>query len=228
MARVDYDRMAPAYVTGRALPPEGMAPWRDAIRPWLPRDLGDRSPVLDLGAGTGQFAAAIAGWFGVEVVAVEPSGGMRAQAARAFPHGGVRWVAGLAERLPLGDRTCAWAWVSTVVHHLDDLEAAAAELRRVLRPAAPVLVRQAFPGRMDEISLYRRFFPAEALQAVDQVSATSLAAYRDKVRLRADTGLRLLPDDEFAAGLAALDRAVEAETSPAPVVDRIDLLVLRR
>ena len=256
MARVDYDRMAPAYVTGRALPPEGMAPWRDAIRPWLSRDLGDRSPVLDLGAGTGQFAAAIAGWFGVEVVAVEPSGGMRAQAARAFPHGGVRWVAGLAERLPLGDRTCAWAWVSTVVHHLDDLEAAAAELRRVLRPAAPVLVRQAFPGRMDEISLYRRFFPAagaslveggglpsverlsavfagagfraEALQAVDQVSATSLAAYRDKVRLRADTGLRLLPDDEFAAGLAALDRAVEAETSPAPVVDRIDLLVLRR
>ncbi|HET8788155.1 MAG TPA: class I SAM-dependent methyltransferase [Actinomycetes bacterium] len=256
MARVDYDRMAPAYVTGRALPPEGMAPWRDAIRPWLPRDLGDRSPVLDLGAGTGQFAAAIAGWFGVEVVAVEPSGGMRAQAARAFSHGGVRWVAGLAERLPLGDRTCAWAWVSTVVHHLDDLEAAAAELRRVLRPGAPVLVRQAFPGRMDEISLYRRFFPAagaslveggglpsverlsavfagagfraEGLQAVDQVSATSLAAYRDKVRLRADTGLRLLPDDEFAAGLAALDRAVEAETSPAPVVDRIDLLVLRR
>jgi SAM-dependent methyltransferase len=256
MARVDYDRMAPAYVTGRALPPEGMAPWREAIRPWLPRDPGDCSPVLDLGAGTGQFAAAIAGWFGVEVVAAEPSGGMRAQAARAFPHRGVRWVAGLAERLPLADRTCAWAWVSTVVHHLDDLEAAAAELRRVLRPAAPVLVRQAFPGRMDEISLYRRFFPAagaslieggglptverlsavfaaagfraEALQAVDQVSATSLAAYRDKVRLRADTGLRLLPDDEFAAGLAALDRAVEAETSPVPVVDRIDLLVLRR
>jgi SAM-dependent methyltransferase len=255
MARVDYDRMAPAYVTGRVLPPEGMSRWRDAVRLWLPRDPGDRSPVLDLGAGTGQFAAAIAGWFGVEVVAVEPSGGMRAQADRAFPHEGVRWVAGVAERLPLRDRTCAWAWVSTVVHHLDDLEAAAAELRRVLRPGGSVLVRQAFPGRMDEISLYRRFFPAagaclvedgglpsverlsavfagagfraEGLQAVDQVSATSLAAYRDKVRLRADTGLRLLAEDEFAAGLAALDRAVEAETSPVPVVDRLDLLVLR-
>jgi hypothetical protein len=126
----------------------------------------------------------------------------------------------------------------------------------VLRPGAPVLVRQAFPGRMDEISLYRRFFPAagasliedgglpsverlsaafaaagfrtEVLQAVDQVSAPSLAAYRDKVRLRADTGLALLPDDEFAAGLAALDRAVEAEPAPTPVVDRLDLLVLRR
>jgi SAM-dependent methyltransferase len=256
MARVDYDRMAADYVTGRALPAEGMAPWREAIRPWLPEAPGGASPVLDLGAGTGQFAAAIAGWFAVEVVALEPSGRMRAQGVRAFPHRDVRWVAGVAERLPLRDRACAWAWVSTVVHHLDDLEAAAAELRRVLRPGAPVLVRQAFPGRLDDLSLYRRHFPAaaaslieggelpsverlsaafatagfraEALRAVAQVSATSLAAYRDKVRLRADTGLRLLPDDQFAAGLATLDRAVAAETTPLPVVDRLDLLVLRR
>ena len=63
---------------------------------------------------------------------------------------------------------------------------------------------------------------------VAQVSAPSLAVYRDRVRLRADTGLRLLDDDQFAAGLAALDRAVEAGTVPAPVVDRLDLLVLRR
>jgi ubiquinone/menaquinone biosynthesis C-methylase UbiE len=256
MARVDYDRMSADYVEGRALPPEGMEAWRAAIAPWVPADVGGRSPVLDLGAGTGQFAAAIAGWFGVEVVAVEPSGGMRAQAARAHPHPGVRWVAGVAERLPLGAGACAWAWTSTVVHHLDDLERAAGELRRVVRPGGRVLVRQAFPGRMDAITLYRRYFPGaaqalvaggglpsvervsaafaaagfptEALQQVDQVSATSLAAYRDKVRLRADTGLALLPDEEFAAGLAALDRAVEAETTPAPVVDRIDLLVLGR
>jgi ubiquinone/menaquinone biosynthesis C-methylase UbiE len=253
MARVDYDRMAADYLEGRALPAAGMESWRDAIAPWLPTAAG--GPVLDLGAGTGQFAAAIAGWFGVEVVAVEPSGGMR-RAARAFAHPGVAWVGGRAERLPLRDRSCSLAWVSTVVHHLDDLDAAAAELRRVLRPDGPVLVRQAFPGRMGGINLYRRFFPAagerlvaqgalpdvervvagfaaaggfrvEALQPVAQVSAPSLAAYRDKVRLRADTGLRLLPDDQFAAGLAALDRAVEAETTPRPVIDRLDLLVLR-
>jgi ubiquinone/menaquinone biosynthesis C-methylase UbiE len=256
MARVDYDRMAPGYAVGRALPPEGLAPWRDAIRPWLPTGPAGGSPVLDLGAGTGQFAAAMAGWFGVEVVAVEPSAGMRAQAAGTPSHPAVRWVAGRAERLPLADGTCALAWVSTVVHHLDDLTAAADELRRVLRPGGPVLVRQAFRGRMGGISLYRRWFPeagallaargglptvervtdafaaagflAEALQPVAQVSAPSLAAYRDKVRLRADTGLALLADDRFTAGLAALDRDVEAETTPTPVVDRLDLLVLRR
>jgi SAM-dependent methyltransferase len=155
----------------------------------------------------------------------------------------------------LDDGTCAWAWVSTVVHHLDDLDAVAAELRRVLRPGGLVLVRQAFPGRMGAITLYERFFTGvwaalaatgglptvervsdafagagfrvEALRAVDQVSAPAWRL-RDKVRRRADTGLRLLPDDQFAAGLSALDRAVDAETVPAPVLDRIDLLVLRR
>jgi ubiquinone/menaquinone biosynthesis C-methylase UbiE len=254
MARVDYDRMAPDYVRGRVLPGEGMEAWRQAVEPWVPVGEGGGSPVLDLGAGTGQFAAAIAGWFGVEVVAVEPSEGMRAQAARAHPHPAVRWVAGRAERLPLREGVVGWAWVSTVVHHLDDLDAAAAELGRVLRPGGVVLVRQAFPGRMEHITLYERFFPAagarlagalpgvervaaafagagfreEALRSVAQVSAASLAAYRDRVRLRADTGLAWLPDDQFAAGLAALDRAVEAETVPAPVVDRLDLLVLRR
>ena len=60
------------------------------------------------------------------------------------------------------------------------------------------------------------------------MSAPGLAAYRDKVRRRADTGLRLLPDDQFAAGLAALERDADAETTPVPVVDRLDLLVLRK
>ena len=253
MARVDYDRMAPDYLEGRALPAAGLAPWRDEIARWLPEDPAGRSPVLDLGAGTGQFAAMIAG-FGVEVIAVEPSKGMRAQAVRANAHPRVHWVAGVGERLPLQNGTCAMAWVSTVVHHFDDLAAAAAELGRVLRPGAPVLVRQAFPGRMGDVILYSRYFPGvgeclvaelptveevaaaftaaglqvEDLRAVAQVSAPSLAAYRDKVRRRADTGLRLLSDDQFAAGLAALDRAVAAETSPTPVVDRLDLLVMRR
>ena len=255
MARVDYDRMAPDYLEWRALPAAGLAPWRDEIARWLPGDPAGRSPVLDLGAGTGQFAAMIAG-FGVEVIAVEPSQGMRAQAVRANAHPGVHRVAGVGERLPLRNGSCAMAWVSTVVHHFDDLDAAAAELGRVLRPEAPLLVRQAFPGRMGDLTLYRRYFPGAAaclvvggglptveqvetafagagfqvedLRPVAQVSAPSLAAYRDKVRRRADTGLRLLPDDQFAAGLAAHERDADAGTTPVPVVDRLDLLVLRK
>jgi hypothetical protein len=59
------------------------------------------------------------------------------------------------------------------------------------------------------------------------VSAQSLREAVDRVRVRADSTLRLLPDEEFAEGLAALERATAAETTPTLVVDHLDLLVLR-
>jgi ubiquinone/menaquinone biosynthesis C-methylase UbiE len=245
MARVDYDRMAARYDRGRALPADGLEGWRAALAAYLPPP--DALPVLDLGAGTGRFASAIADWFGVGVVAVEPSAGMRRQAARAGRHARVAWVGGLAERLPLRDACCGGAWLSTVLHHLDDLAGCAREVRRVVRAGGPVLVRSAFPGRHDRITLFRFFsgagrvadtFPAvgafraagfafEALRQVPQVSAPSLRAALERVRLRADTTLAALPDEELAEGLAALERAAAAEATPTPVVDHLDLLVLR-
>jgi SAM-dependent methyltransferase len=39
------------------------------------------------------------------------------------------------------------AWLSLVIHHIPDLGAAAQEIRRVLRPGAAAMIRQAFPGR---------------------------------------------------------------------------------
>jgi hypothetical protein len=113
-----------------------------------------------------------------------------------------------------------------------------------------VLICSSFPDRHQGISLFR-FFPGagriadtfptveatvaafeaagfsfQALQQVPQVSAPSLRAALERVRLRADSTLQLLPDEEFAQGLAALERAA-AETTPTPVVDHLDLLVLR-
>jgi len=53
-------------------------------------------PVLDVGAGSGVHAHGLAAQ-GYRVVAVEPSAGMRAEAARLFAQGGVAWV---DDRLP--------------------------------------------------------------------------------------------------------------------------------
>lgn len=64
----------------------------------------------------------------------------------------------MPESLPLRAASCAAAWLSTVIHHIADLDAAARELRRVLRGDGPVLVRSAFPGREHGITLFR-FFP---------------------------------------------------------------------
>jgi ubiquinone/menaquinone biosynthesis C-methylase UbiE len=248
MARVDYDQMAASYDRGRMLSLEGLEGWRAALAAWLPPPGG--LPVLDLGAGTGLFTAAIATWFQVGVVAVEPSAGMRRQAQQARSHARVAYVGGRAERLPLRDGCCGAAWLSTVIHHLGDLPGCARELRRVRRAGSPVLIRSSFPGRHDGITLFR-FFPGagriadtfptveatvaafeaagfafQALQRVPQVSAPSLRASVERVRLRADSTLQPLPDSEFAAGLAALERAAAAETTPTPVVDHLDLLVL--
>jgi SAM-dependent methyltransferase len=238
---IDYDEVAAAYDAARTLPPDAIGAWREALAAWLPPPSG--LPVLDLGAGAGGFATALAGWFGVRVVALEPSAGMRERARRAGPPPGVTLVGGEASRLPLRDGRCGAAWLSTVVHHLPDLAAAAGELRRVL-------IRSAFPGRHEHIALFRFFpgarrvaetfptveataaafatagFAVEELRSVPQVSAPDLRSFAAKVRLRADSTLRPLPDEEFAAGLRALEEAASGQAGAAPVVDRLDLLVL--
>jgi ubiquinone/menaquinone biosynthesis C-methylase UbiE len=184
-------------------------------------------------------------------VAVEPSEGMRRHARQARSHPGVAYVGGEAERLPLRDHCCDGVWLSTVIHHIGDLARCALELRRVLEPDCRVLVRSCFPGRHERITLFRCFpgarrvaetfptveatvaafatagFAFQALRPVAQISAPSLRASVDRVQMRADSTLTLLPNEEFAEGLAAMERAAAAETTPTPMVDHLDLLVLR-
>jgi len=237
MARVDYDKQSKDYDRGRTLPDETLATWMVAAR----RHTGPAHRVLDLGAGTGRFTAALAAAFDAEVVAIEPSKGMRDHAASKD----LRLVGGRAEALPLQDGTIDVAWLSNVIHHFDDLARAASELRRTVN--GTVLIRGAF-GDTDVPSLFR-FFPAsrdvvrsfpqsgatiEIFQAagfssfykerVTEVVANNLAEMVPKVALRADTALELISDDEFAAGLAQLEQAAATETDPVTVP--VDLLVI--
>ena len=242
MARTDYsDVAAAAFQASRELPPGALSEWRATIARHLAPRPGMR--VLDLGAGTGTWAAALASWYAINVVAVEPSAAMRARS---------RWpgmLAGHATALPLAPATMDGAWLSTVIHHLPDLPAAARELHRVLRPGAPVLIRSAFPGRHHGIGLFRYWpeaiaaldtFPSVTsvrtafaaagfsyvtLQPVRQVTAPSLAAIAATTQREAHTPLMLISDDAYQAGLARLRAA--AATQPGPVIDSLDLLVLR-
>jgi len=114
--------------------------------------------LVDIGAGTGQFAAAFGDWFGLDILAVEPSAAMRAHIPRRPD---IRVLEGHASALPLPDDSADGVWLSLVIHHIPDLEAAAREIRRVLRPGAPVLIRQGFPGRVDR-NEFIRWFPETA------------------------------------------------------------------
>ena len=152
VARIDYDETtAAAFKAVREVPRDGLSDWREAIRRHVRLSRG--MTLVDVGAGTGAFSAAFADWFGVDVVAVEPSAAMRGQIPRTPS---VRVLEGDACHIPLPDGSVDAAWLSLVVHHIGDLEAAARELRRVLRPAAPVLIRQGFPDRYEPAGSLKR------------------------------------------------------------------------
>lgn len=249
MALIDYDQVAADYDTDRAVALQTHEPWRAALADYLPPASG--LPVLDLGAGTGLFSTAIADWFDARVIAVEPSEGMRQVAHNRRANPRVAHLGGVGERLPLHHGCCDSAWLSTVIHHLDDLDAVAAELRRVLRPGGWVLIRSAFPDRV-EPSTWEAFWPGtrallarlpssqgtiatftacgfsfHRLERVSDLLATSLRDCWERARVRADSLLRQLPDEEFADGLRRLERAAAAETAPTPLFRPMDLLVLQ-
>jgi ubiquinone/menaquinone biosynthesis C-methylase UbiE len=165
MARISYDeRTAAAFKAVREVPRDGLVEWREAVRRHL-RPSREMT-LVDIGAGTGAFAAAFSSWFGLSVLAVEPSAAMRDQIPRTPS---IQVFEGDASRLPLPDESADAAWLSLVIHHIPDLAVAAQEIRRVLRPGAPVLIRQGFPDRyepsgnlkLDRIQLVR-WFPETA------------------------------------------------------------------
>jgi SAM-dependent methyltransferase len=244
-----YDEdVAAAFKAAREIPREGLGEWREAIRRHLRPSPG--MTVLDIGAGTGAYSSAFVDWFDVRVVAVEPSDAMRSRIPQTPA---IEVLAGDAMSLPVPDGCADGAWLSLVIHHVPDLAAAAGEVRRVLRPGAPVLIRQGFPDRpLDGIEMIRWFpetarmvaayptleevcrtfaaagFPDATVEQVCDVRSGSLAdllAELDELR-RADTTLRALSDEEFLRGQDRVRLAVEAGHDE-PRTNQLDLLVLR-
>lgn len=252
MARISYDEQtAAAYKTVREIPRDGLAEWRAAIRRHLSPSPG--MTVVDIGAGTGQFATAFSDWFGLRVLAVEPSAAMRDQIPRTPT---IQPLDGSASALPLPDESADAAWLSLVLHHIPDLAAAAREIRRVLRPGAPVLLRQGFPGRLAGVELVRWFpetaravesypsvedtcaafaaagFRQDALEQVPETYSSTLADFLGQLDTfrQADTTMRTLSEDEFRRGKQRLRRAVrqaEDAANPEARSNWLDLLVLR-
>jgi ubiquinone/menaquinone biosynthesis C-methylase UbiE len=248
MARISYDEpTAAAFKAVREVPRDGLSDWREAVRRHLRPSPG--MTLVDIGAGTGAFAAAFSDWFELSVLAVEPSTAMRDQIPRTPA---IQVLEGDANALPLPDESADAAWLSLVIHHIPDLGVAAHEIRRVLRPGAPVLIRQGFPGRLDRVELVRWFpetartvatypsvkdtckafaaagFHQDALEQVRETYPTSLADFLDQLDTfrQADTTMRTLAEDEFLRGKERLRRAVNT-ASPETRSNWLDLLVLR-
>jgi SAM-dependent methyltransferase len=250
VARVDYTGEAGTYRRARTLPPAVLAVWQRAVADLgLPRG----GTVVDLGAGPGGFLEPLHEWFDARVVAVEPSVAMRAEAAEAGLTGRFAYVASPAEALPLRSACADVAWLSTTVHQFDDLDAAARELGRIVRPGGHVLIRgffsdlvvtgllATFPGiersastfpLTDEVvsSFARAGFTLAAIVDVGEPWRIDLTAWFDRVRrLRhVDSALRPLTDAEIELGLGMADQRYRDAPGPIASDTTLRLVVLSR
>lgn len=91
--------------------------------------------VLDLGCGTGHGAIALAArWPGARVIAADASPGMLAQAARHDEACRCERLCADARALPLADASVDLVFCNLMLQWCDDLDAAFAEVARVLQP----------------------------------------------------------------------------------------------
>ena len=247
---VDYEgTMSRDFNASRGLSPDSLNVWRTALEPYL----ANAGRILDVGSGTGRFAVLMAEWFGAVVIGVEPARGMRDVAVKCGSHPRVSYLGGRAEQLPLREESVLAGMLSNVFpYRVCNRDASAHELRRVLRMDSRVLIRGAFADRLGEITLFDHFpeakavceqfptleqtvetfsssgFEFETVNRVVQRTCESLKELAARTRLRADTTLALMTDESFAMRQKALEEAAALESEATPVVDTLDLLVLRK
>ncbi|HEX9816233.1 MAG TPA: methyltransferase domain-containing protein [Candidatus Thermoplasmatota archaeon] len=109
---------------------------RDLVQPL------DGTVGLDLGCGVGRFAAELRRRYGANVVGVDPS---RAAIREARQHDALGVFASAdALRLPFADESFDYAYTINVLHHLKrgEQERALAELHRVMKPGAVLIVHE--------------------------------------------------------------------------------------
>jgi ubiquinone/menaquinone biosynthesis C-methylase UbiE len=111
--------------------------WRPALRDRVLDDLADGGTVVEVGAGTGTFAIALAAARpDARVVAIDGDPDALRIAEGKPGAEAIGWQEGLADRLPLADASADAVVMSLLLHHLDPAakRAALADARRVLRP----------------------------------------------------------------------------------------------
>jgi ubiquinone/menaquinone biosynthesis C-methylase UbiE len=251
MEKVDYDRRLHAvYAAGRQISPTALHTWMEAFARHLP----ETRPLvwLDLGSGTGRMTPSLASAFGGPVHGVEPSDKMRAQAVAHAGHPDVTYAAGSAEHIPLPAASCDAALLFFVWHHVRDREAAAQELRRVVRPGGKLFVQANFSDRMPDVWWFRVVpewrrvdaaqFRSEAevtgdfagagwtliaREAVTWLRSATLAEDVERLKLRAVSAFEHMSDEVVDEGFARIEAALPSLRDE-PQYETSELLVFQR
>lgn len=242
--------VARRYDSARVLPEATASMWMNRLRDALPRDCLP-TKVLDLGAGTGRFVAALHEAFRCPVIAVEPSEAMLNEGRRRNLES-VTWLQGTAERIPLDPGSIDLVWMCQVLHHLENHWLAIREIRRVLSangclavrngtkendadiewghcfPEAKQLDNDRLPTRSEVVELVcAGGFEPILTTTVRQYFASSYAEYYDKISRRGLSSLIAISDEAFRAGLRRLREWVDRQPRDKPVIEPVDFFVFQ-
>lgn len=246
----DLTEMPETYDAGRAYSPEVLRFWLRTISRGV-QDL-KVSRILDLGCGTGRYASVLAEHFDADVEAIDPSEKMLAQARRK-PHPRTRFQQASGESVPLADKSVDLVFMSMVLHHLAVPELVVRECFRVLLPNGHLCLRA---GTQEQVPTYPYvpFFPSSLAilesmllpteeiislfaqanfdfvshEVVQSEVAPGWAQYAAKLSHRADSVLASIPDEEFRAGLDAVNKHATMLEDEGRVIEPIDFFVFRR
>ena len=131
-----WDKLAGAFSTGRSR--------ERAVAQLLPAGF----VVADLGCGTGYMAEALLST-AARVICVDRSERMleeaRARLTRRAPHMDLEFRQGRLDALPIADGELDALVCGLVLHHLESLDAAVAEMARVLKPGGSAAVLELSP-----------------------------------------------------------------------------------
>jgi ubiquinone/menaquinone biosynthesis C-methylase UbiE len=168
---LSFDRVADIYDATRHIPPECL---RETARVIIADGgLPPGARFLDAGVGTGRFARHLLAE-GLAVVGVDIATGMMRRAFAAAPE--LMLVKADLRRLPFAQGVFSGALIVHILHLIGDWQRAVEEIRRVLRPGAPLyagceggkhfLSRAAYFQLAAERSLLRPHLGAASFDAV--------------------------------------------------------------
>jgi len=139
----------------------------DPARHLLPMFAGDERVVLDVGAGVGLLALALAEHLpGASVVAIDRQDDMVAVLERRLREAGrsnARALQADAAALPLPDASADAVLMSVVLHDFADPYRALGEARRVLRSGGRLVLIEVRPGATEDGPPQERLFQPERL-----------------------------------------------------------------
>ena len=231
MIKADYLRIAAFYDEGRSLSEQNTTLWLNMIAELSGLSKGAR--VLDLGCGTGRFSLLLANRLGYDVTGADLSAEMLSKAKQKDSNGDVNWMLTDASSLTLPGGSFDVAFLSHLLHHVDDPLAVLRECHRLLAPLATILIRY---GAMDQIQndVEHTFFPQVIdideprtptreiterwLLGADFIDISSLEiaqqtyqtgeAHLDAARAKSTSVLSMISEESFQAGIHRLTEHV--------------------